>query len=66
MRWACRADSIKAIHHTLEAVLDTLEDIKDNETTANIAAEAKGLFNNIDFEIVLALEVKYVENAFKL
>ena len=65
-RWACRADSIKAIHHTLEAVLDTLEDIKDNETKANIAAEAKGLFNNIDFEFVLALEVKYVENAFKL
>ena len=65
-RWACRADSIKAIHHTLEAVLDTLEDIKDNKTNANIAAEAKGLFNNIDFEFVLALEVKYVENTFKL
>ena len=57
-RWACRADSIKAFHHTIEAVIATLKDIRENEKKANIAAEAKGLLQNIEeFEFILALEV---------
>ena len=28
-RWACRADSIKAFHHTIKAVIVTLEDIRE-------------------------------------
>ena len=30
-RWACRADSITAIYHTLEAVIATLKEIRENE-----------------------------------
>ena len=57
-RWACRADSITATYHTLEAVIATLRDIRENEMKANIAAEAKGLLQNIsDFTFILALEV---------
>ena len=57
-RWACRANSITATYHTLEAVIATLRDIRENETKANIAAEAKGLLQNIsDFTFILALEV---------
>ena len=57
-RWACRADSIKAFHHTIEAVVATSEDIRENEKKANIAAEAKGLLriNVKEFEFILALE----------
>jgi transcriptional antiterminator Rof (Rho-off) len=59
-RWACRADSITAIYHTLEAVIATLKEIRENEKKAHIAAEAKGLFQNIcHFEFVLALEVLF-------
>ncbi len=60
-RWACRADSIKAFHHTIEAVIATLEDIRENEKRANIAAEAKGLLQNVkEFEFILALEVYFL------
>jgi hypothetical protein len=59
-RWACRADSIKAFHHTIEAVIATLEDIRENEKKANIAAEAKGLLQNVkEFEFILALEAYF-------
>ena len=30
-RWACRADSITAIHQTLDAVIATLKDVRENE-----------------------------------
>lgn len=57
-RWACRADSITAIHRTLDAVIATLKDIRENEKKPAIAAEAKGLLQNVqDFEFILALEV---------
>ena len=60
-RWACRADSIKAFHHTIKAVMATLKDIRENEKKANIAAEAKGLLKNIkEFEFILALEVYFL------
>ena len=53
IRWTCRADSITEIYHTLEAVIATLKEIRENEKKAHIAAEAKGLFKNIcDFEFV--------------
>ena len=53
-RWACRADSITANYHTLEAVIATLKEIRKNEKKTHIAAKAKGLFQNIcDFEFVL-------------
>ncbi len=59
-RWACQADSITAIYHTLEAVIVTLKEIRENESKAHIAAEAKGLFQNIcDFEFVLALDALF-------
>ena len=57
-RWTCRADSITAIYNTLEAVIATLKEIRENEKKGHISAEAKGLLQNIcDFEFVLALEV---------
>eukprot|EP00794_Sanderia_malayensis_P018410 gene18410-20265_t len=56
-RWACRADSIKAIYHTIESVIATLEEIIEKEKKPNIYAEAKGLLINIDFEFIFALEV---------
>jgi hypothetical protein len=57
-RWACRADSIVGIHHTLDAVIATLKEVRENETKAAIAAEAKGLLQNVqDFEFIVALEV---------
>lgn len=55
-QWAGRADSITAIYDTLEAVIATLKEIRENEKKAHIAAEAKGLLQNIsDFEFVLAM-----------
>ncbi|CAB4036972.1 zinc finger MYM-type 1-like [Paramuricea clavata] len=57
-RWACRADSIVGIHRTLDAVIATLKEVRENETKAAIAAEAKGLLQNVqDFEFIVALEV---------
>lgn len=57
-RWACRADSIIGIHRTLHVVIATLKDIRENGTKAAIAAEAKGLLQNVqDFEFIVALEV---------
>jgi hypothetical protein len=57
-RWACRADSITAIYNTFEAVLATLKEFREKEKKPHIAAEAKGLLQNIyDFEFILALEV---------
>lgn len=57
-RWACRADSIKAIYHTIESVVATLKEVVKVEKKANIYAEAKGLIRSIDFEFILALEVR--------
>jgi ribosomal protein L31 len=60
-RWACCADSIKAIHHTIKAVIATLEDILENEKKANIATEAKELLKNVkEFEFILALKVYFL------
>ena len=60
-RWACRADSIKAFHHIIKAVIATLEDIRENEKKANISAEAKGLLQDIkEFEFILVLEVYFL------
>ncbi|CAB3985808.1 Hypothetical predicted protein, partial [Paramuricea clavata] len=57
-RWACHADCIKAFHHTIKAVIATLDDIRENEKKANIVAEAKGLLQNVqEFEFILALDV---------
>ena len=56
-KWACRADSITAIYNTLEAVIATLKEIRENEKKAHISAEAKQFQNICDFEFVLALEV---------
>ena len=59
--WVCSADSIKAFHHTIEAVIATLEDIQENEKKANFAAEAKGLLQNVkEFEFIPALEVYFL------
>ena len=59
-KWACRVGSIKAFHHTIEAVIATLEDIRENEKKANISAEVKGLLQNIkEFEFILALQVYF-------
>ena len=38
-RWACLADSITAIYHTLEAVIATLREIRENEKKAHIARD---------------------------
>ncbi|CAB4031166.1 zinc finger MYM-type 1-like, partial [Paramuricea clavata] len=57
-RWACRADSITAIYNTFEAVIATLKEVREKEKKPHIAAEAKGLLQNIyNFEFILALEV---------
>ncbi len=57
-RWACRAEGIIGIYRTLDAVIATLKDVRENETKAAIAAEAKGLLQNVqDFEFIVALEV---------
>ena len=50
-RWACRANAINTFNAT------TLKHICETETKANIAAEAKGLLANIDFQFILALKV---------
>ena len=57
-RWACRADSIKAIYHTIESVVATLKEVVKVEKKANVYAEAKGLLRSIDFEFILALQVR--------
>ena len=44
--------------NTLDDVIATLKDVRENEKKASIAAEAKGLLQNVqDFEFILALEV---------
>ena len=58
-RWACRADSIKAIYHTIESVVATLKEVVKVEKKPNIYAEAKGLLRSIDFEFILALQVRF-------
>ena len=55
-RWACRADSIKAIYHTVESVVATLKEVLKVEKKPNIYAEAKGILRSIDFEFILAVE----------
>ncbi len=57
-RWACRAESIKAIYYTIESIIATLKEVVLVEKKANIYAEAKGLLRSIDFEFILALEVR--------
>lgn len=64
-RWACRADAINTFNATMEAIVRTLKHILETETKAKIAAEAKGLLANIDFEFVLALKVS-IPNGFNL
>ena len=65
-RWACRADSITAIYHTLEAVIATLKEIRENEKKAHIAAESKGLLKNIcDFEFVLYIWRYYFDDIYE-
>ena len=43
-RWACRADAINTFNRTIDAVQATLKHIHENETKANIAAEAKAFW----------------------
>ena len=39
-------------------LIATLKEVRENETKAAIAAEAKGLLQNVqDFEFIVALEV---------
>ena len=52
-----RADAINTFNATMAAIVRTLKHIRETETKAKIAAEAKGLLENIDFQFVLALEV---------
>ena len=56
-RWACRANAINTFNATVGAIVGTLKIIRETETKAKIAAEAKGLLSNIDFEFVLSLKV---------
>ncbi|CAB3985113.1 zinc finger MYM-type 1-like [Paramuricea clavata] len=56
-RWACRANAINTFNATIGAIVGTLKIIHETETKAKIAAEAKGLLSNIDFEFVLSLKV---------
>ena len=56
-RWACRANAINTFNATVGAIVGTLKIIRETETKAKIAAEARGLLSNIDFEFVLSLKV---------
>ena len=57
-RWACRADSIKAICHTIGSVIATLKQVAKVEKKPNIYPAANGLLRSINFEYILALVVR--------
>ena len=57
-RWTCRADSIKAIYHTIGSVVDTLKQVAKVVKKPNIYAEANGLLRSINFEFILALVLR--------
>ena len=56
-RWACRADAVHTFNMTIDAVIATLKHTRETTTKTKIAAEAKGLLGNVDFEFILALKV---------
>ena len=56
-RWACRADAVHTFNMTIDAVIATLKHTRETTTKTKIAAEAKGLLGNADFEFILALKV---------